>query len=47
MSIRRKTKPIHFFSRRIPNIGHGITGYQDSLASFYLSVCAVSRDFLL
>jgi hypothetical protein len=36
-----------FFSRRIPNMAHGLSGYQDSLISFYLSVCDVSRYFLL
>jgi hypothetical protein len=44
-SIRRKMKDIYFVSRRIPNIGHGLTGYEDSLASFYLSICTVSRYF--
>jgi PhoPQ-activated pathogenicity-related protein len=27
------------FLRRIPNVGHGISGYDESLQSFYLSVC--------
>jgi len=28
--------------RRIPNVGHNIQGYQDSLASFYMTICDVN-----
>jgi hypothetical protein len=31
-------------NRRIPNTGHNIGGYEDSLASFYLSIADVSKD---
>ena len=30
--------------RRIPNTGHSIQGYQETLRSFYLSIADVSRD---
>ncbi len=31
--------------RRIPNTGHSIRGYEDSLSSFYMSVADVSRYY--
>jgi hypothetical protein len=33
--------------RRIPNTGHNIQGYEESLASFYLSVADVSKEYFL
>ena len=47
MEKKKLTYRHFFFCRRIPNVGHGILGYQDSLASFYLSVCDVSSFFYI
>jgi hypothetical protein len=36
---------LYFECRRIPNTGHGVTGYEESLASFYLTVVDVSKYY--
>jgi hypothetical protein len=33
--------------RRIPNTGHLIKGYEESLSSFYLSVADVSKSYFM
>ncbi len=43
----KKVRHVKVFLRRIPNVGHAISGYLDSLQSFYLSVSDVSQYFML
>jgi hypothetical protein len=39
---KQKLNTNTYISRRIPNVDHSISGYQESLQSFFLSVYDVS-----
>jgi hypothetical protein len=43
----KSVRHVKVFLRRIPNVGHALTGFEESLGSFYRSVSDVSRYFML